>query len=198
MLFFSLLLLVPTLCLSSVIHIEDEVSDGDIDTDMEDEVFDREIDTDMEDEFYDRVKRDLDARLGRPDGKDVVCGRWTNVGVDITPTTKSEFRTSRGTERCTAVFQPVKGCKEIKMTCKKFFVDNRDAAKCDIGDTFTTKPEGPSPRVYCKRDGPTESYPVISPRGNLKIWYKRSIGILGKVGRYPSKGVICDITCNKS
>ena len=34
---------------------------------------------------------------------------------------------------------------EMKMTCQKFYVDNRDLYKCKRGDTFNVKSDGGKP-----------------------------------------------------
>merc|ERR1719219_3214268 len=83
--------------------------------------------------------------------------------------------------RCTVLFK-LTDCKEMRMTCQKFYVDNRDPYKCKRGDTFTVKSKGRKPKAYCKRNKPNDRYPAMSD-GNMKMWYTAKGG-----KRYPKKG----------
>ena len=48
---------------------------------------------------------------------------------------------------------------------------------------------------FCRRDSLVPEYPARS-RGNMKVWYTNTEGILGK-GRYKNQGVKCTVTCHK-
>jgi len=136
-----------------------------------------------------------DGRLGRP-GKPpyVKCGRWSNRHIKLEPGQSSYMTTQKETERCTVVYQPINNCTEIIFSCDKFMLDNRDPGYCRREDVLWTKPEGTQPHPYCRRDGPTPSYPVASHEGNLKVWYKHPLGELG-IGRYPKAGLYCTAAC---
>jgi len=146
-------------------------------------------------EVEDRMDRP-DGRLGRP-GKPqhfVKCGRWTNRHIKLGPGESSWIETQKQTERCTVVYEPINNCTAILFSCSKFMLDNRDPGYCRRGDALWTKPDGTQPHVYCRKDGPTPSYPVVAPKGNLKIWYKHTIGLLG-IGRYKKSGLYCTAEC---
>merc|ERR550519_2104352 len=155
-----------------------EVEDRDALADIEEmEEAEKIEETATEEELQARADMEED-RLGNPThpAEHVVdCGKWTNRVVEINNATNS--------------------CAEVQLTCSKFFVDNRDPYLCRVGDAFYTRPSKEVPKAFCKRDGPTHHFPVLS-KGELKVWYKRSIGVLG-LGRYPKKGVRCLATCSK-
>merc|ERR1712013_566462 len=67
----------------------------------------------------------------------------TRVQVDLLP------RMVGKKMRCTVLYK-LTSCKEMRMTCQKFYVDNRDPYKCKRGDTFTVKSKGRKPKAYCK------------------------------------------------
>merc|ERR1712107_88306 len=166
--------------------------------------FDQEFE-DMEDEleedFEEAEDREaiLDDREGRLAGPIVRCGRWTNRVVELDGNTTAKFESTKITNRCTVLYNPTNCTGPIKLTCSKFLVDNRDAMHFKKGDSFITKPAAKNntveqPRIWCKREGPSENFPSFSPYGNLKVWYKRSTGQLG-TGRFPKKGVRCSVSC---
>merc|ERR1712173_343307 len=141
----------------------------------------------------------LDDREGRLAGPIVRCGRWTNRVVELDGNTTAKFESTKITNRCTVLYKPTNCMGPIKLTCSKFLVDNRDPMHCKKGDSFITKPAAKNntveqPRIWCKREGPSENFPSLSPYGNLKVWYKRSTGQLG-TGRFPKKGVRCSVSC---
>jgi len=141
----------------------------------------------------------LDDREGRTAGPIVKCGRWSNRVVELEGNVTSRFETTKITNRCTVLYKAVNCTGPIKLTCTKFLVDNRDPVHCKKGDLFTTKPAAKNntieqPKIWCKREGPTDNFPVLSAYGNLKVWYKRSVGQLGS-GRFPKKGVRCFANC---
>merc|ERR1712192_17516 len=141
----------------------------------------------------------LDDREGRLAGPIVRCGRWTNRVVELDGNTTAKFESTKITNRCTVLYKPTNCTGPIKLTCSKFLVDNRDPMHCKKGDSFITKPAAKNntieqPRIWYKREGPTENFPALSPYGNLKVWYKRSTGQLG-TGRFPKKGVRCFVSC---
>jgi len=211
--FRPILLLLPCIVLAMTMAIdsEDELEMHLDAMDIEDEMnLDKDLDLGNEfEEDEEEEDRDLllDDRLGRPTGPIVGCGRHSNRVVNITnmmtnETTGSIFVAGKKTDRCTVVYQPV-DCNEIQLTCTKFLVDNRDDVHCKKGDIFVTKPAErvnsttrEQPRIWCKRDGPNMNFPVLSPHGALKIWYRRGDHNLG-AGRYPAKGVRCFATCSK-
>merc|ERR1712126_672527 len=133
-----------------------------------------------------------DALLGRlSDAELTELSSWTN--------TTAKFESTKITNRCTVLYKPTNCTGPIKLTCTKFLVDNRDPMHCKKGDWFITKPAAKNntveqPRIWCKREGPSENFPALSPYGNLKVWYKRSTGQLG-TGRFPKKGVRCSVSC---
>jgi len=130
------------------------------------------------------------------DSPNVVCGSWTNRVVEVGAMTEAKFETSRDTRRCVVLYKPVGTCTSMKLTCKKFYVDNRDPVMCKRGDVFITKSGETQPRRFCKRDGPTNNFPAMAPDStNLRAWYVNDIG-LNDYGRYPSKGVKCFVCCS--
>jgi len=146
------------------------------------------------------AKMDMEEnREGRPSqSPNVKCGKWTNVVVEVGPMTMATYETTRQTRRCVALFKPVEDCTELQLTCTKFYVDNRDPWKCKRGDTFTTKSGDTKPRVFCKRDGPTVNFPVLSPdTTNIRVWYRNNMELMDK-NRYKKKGVKCMVTCNST
>merc|ERR1712212_378253 len=176
--------------------------------------FDQEFE-DMEDKLEDDFEEDrrlnddfdehaddmevLEDREGRLAGPIVRCGRWTNRVVELDGNTTAKFESTKITNRCTVLYKPTNCTGPIKLTCSKFLVDNRDPMHCKKGDSFITKPAAKNntieqPRIWCKREGPTDNFPALSPYGNLKVWYKRSTGQLG-TGRFPKKGVRCFVSC---
>ena len=48
---------------------------------------------------------------------------------------------------------------------------------------------------FCRRDSLVPEFPARS-RGNMKVWYVNTEGILGK-GRYKNQGVKCTAPCHK-
>merc|ERR1712107_235492 len=196
-----LLLLLPCL-LALAWDMDDLHARGHLDRDIPG--FDQEFD-DMEDledltpeEAEDR-EAILDDREGRLAGPIVRCGRWTNRVVELDGNTTAKFESTKITNRCTVLYKPTNCTGPIKLTCSKFLVDNRDPMHCKKGDSFITKPAANNntveqPRIWCKREGPSENFPSLSPYGNLKVWYKRSTGQLG-TGRFPKKGVRCSVSC---
>merc|ERR1712037_738441 len=196
-----LLLLVPCL-LALGWDMDDLHARGHLDRDIPG--FDQEFE-DMEDlddltpeEVEDR-EAILDDREGRLAGPIVRCGRWTNRVVELDGNTTAKFESTKITNRCTVLYKPTNCTGPIKLTCTKFLVDNRDPMHCKKGDSFITKPAAKNntveqPRIWCKREGPTDNFPALSPYGNLKVWYKRSTGQLG-TGRFPKKGVRCFVSC---
>jgi len=110
--------------------------------------------------------------------------RWTNRVVELDGNTTAKFESTKITNRCTVLYKPTNCTGPIKLTCTKFLVDNRDPMHCKKGDSFITKPAAKNntveqPRIWCKREGPSDNFPALSPYGNLKVWYKRSTGQLG-------------------
>merc|ERR1719474_2255656 len=118
------------------------------------------------------------------------CGKFTTRTVLIGKNTVSVVKSAKGTTRCTVLYK-LSDCSEMKMTCQKFYVDNRDPYKCKRGDTFNVKSAGGKPMSYCKRNKPNERFPVLS-RKNMKMWYTASGG-----KRYPNKGFSCTVVCSK-
>merc|ERR1712119_167989 len=118
------------------------------------------------------------------------CGKYTTRTVLIGADTTSVVESQKGTMRCTVLFK-LTNCKEMRMTCQKFYVDNRDPYKCKRGDTFTVKSKGRKPKAYCKRNKPNDRYPAMS-NGNMKMWYTAKGG-----KRYPKKGFSCTTVCSK-
>merc|ERR1712233_234372 len=123
----------------------------------------------------------------------------TNRVVELDGNTTAKFESTKITNRCTVLYKPTNCTGPIKLTCTKFLVDNRDPMHCKKGDSFITKPAAKNntveqPRIWCKREGPSDNFPALSPYGNLKVWYKRSTGQLG-TGRFPKKGVRCFVSC---
>merc|ERR1711874_496187 len=129
----------------------------------------------MED-IEDLTPEEVEDREAILAGPIVRCGRWTNRVVELDGNTTAKFESTKITNRCTVLYKPT--------TCTKFLVDNRDPMHCKKGDSFITKPAAKNntveqPRIWCKREGPSENFPSLSPYGNLKVWYKRSTGQLG-------------------
>merc|ERR1712107_239541 len=125
--------------------------------------------------------------------------KMDNRVVELDGNTTAKFESTKITNRCTVLYKPTNCTGPIKLTCSKFLVDNRDPMHCKKGDSFITKPAAKNntveqPHIWCKREGPSENFPSLSPYGNLKVWYKRSTGQLG-TGRFPKKGVRCSVSC---
>merc|ERR1712013_444327 len=99
----------------------------------------------------------IDPKAGQTLSPSFTCGKYTTRTVLI------------GTMRCTVLYK-LTSCEEMRMTCRKFYVDNRDPYKCKRGDTYTVKSKGRKPKAYCKRNKPNDRYPAISD-GNMKMWY---------------------------
>merc|ERR1712013_551253 len=126
------------------------------------------------------------------------CKRYTVKQIEIsgnqTGNMSEIFRTTKDTQRCSAVYKlDNTTCSSMQPTCGRWYLPNKK------GDSFITKPAAKNntveqPRIWCKREGPSENFPSLSPYGNLKVWYKRSTGQLG-TGRFPKKGVRCSVSC---
>jgi len=200
------LLLAAAAAMASPVHVDQDSLDREAEEwerkmdegdDLQEEILgqldeeDEEDEEEMEEE--DRLEMEED-RLGRPSMPDVECGKWTNRRIEINSTAMVEMKTMSYTKRCTVLFEPVQDCEQVILTCTKFFVDNRDPHNCDIGDVFQTRIGDDKPRKFCKYEGPTDNFPILS-KSNLKADYKRSIGLLG-FGRFPNKGVKCMARCN--
>merc|ERR1711936_1140719 len=193
-----LLLLLPCL-LALAWNMDDLHARGHLDRDIPG--FDQELEDlgDLTPEEAEDREAILDDREGRLAGPIVRCGRWTNRVVELDGNTTAKFESTKITNRCTVLYKPTNCTGPIKLTCTKFLVDNRDPMHCKKGDSFITKPAAKNntveqPRIWCKREGPSENFPSLSPYGNLKVWYKRSTGQLG-TGRFPKKGVRCSVSC---
>merc|ERR1712145_8286 len=184
--------------------MEDELEDDfeedrSLNDDFEEHADDMEDIEDLTPEEVEDREAILDDREGRLAGPIVRCGRWTNRVVELDGNTTATFESTKITNRCTVLYKPTNCTGPIKLTCSKFLVDNRDPMHCKKGDSFITKPAAKNntveqPRIWCKREGPTDNFPALSPYGNLKVWYKKSTGQLG-TGRFPKKGVRCFVTC---
>ena len=137
-----------------------------------------------------------------------MCGRYTTKTVKIGANTNSVFQTERQTKRCTVLYkvrekstersfsnrfsiQLDTDCTNMKLTCKRYFVPNKDDFRCRRGDKFFVKSSGSKPRVWCNKRKPTEDFPVLSS-GSLKVWYQAK-----QSKQYPNKGVTCKVTCDQ-
>merc|ERR1712013_239945 len=103
----------------------------------------------------------MEPKAGQTLSPSFTCGKYTTRTVLIGASTTSVVASQKGTMRCTVLYK-LTSCKEMRMTCQKFYVDNRDPYKC-------------------KRDKPNDRYPAISD-GNMKMWYTAKGG-----KRYPKK-----------
>merc|ERR1712001_811138 len=132
------------------------------------------------------------AKEGRGGPPDVVCGAWTNRVVNIGKNSAAKFEADKSTKRCTVLYK-LTDCLEMELTCSYLLVDNRDPEQCKRGNAFNIKAENTKPETFCRRDRLVPEYPARS-RGNMKVWYTNTEGILGK-GRYKNQGVKCTATC---
>merc|ERR1711962_300884 len=125
------------------------------------------------------LRRRRTAKPSLTTERDVLPGQL----FELDGNTTAKFESTKITNRCTVLYKPTNCTGPIKLTCTKFLVDNRDPMHCKKGDSFITKPAAKNntveqPRIWCKREGPSENFPSLSPYGNLKVWYKRSTGQL--------------------
>merc|ERR1711872_885152 len=114
----------------------------------------------------------MDQKAGQTLSPTFTCGKYTTRTVLIGANTVSVVKSQKGTMRCTVLFK-LTDCAEMRMTCQKFYVDNRDP-------------------YYCKRDKPNDRYPAVSD-GHMKMWYTAKGG-----KRYPKKGFSCTTVCSKA
>eukprot|EP00091_Calanus_sinicus_P014656 TRINITY_DN3228_c0_g1_i6.p1 TRINITY_DN3228_c0_g1~~TRINITY_DN3228_c0_g1_i6.p1 ORF type:complete len:140 (-),score=21.93 TRINITY_DN3228_c0_g1_i6:53-472(-) len=121
----------------------------------------------------------------------LLCGRYTTKTVRVGASTKSVFQTQRQTRRCTVLYKLEDDCSNMKLTCKRYFVPNKDDFRCRRGDKFFVKSSGSKPRVFCNKKKPTEDFPVLST-GSLKVWYQAKPS-----KEYPNKGVTCKVVCDQ-
>merc|ERR1712013_635439 len=117
----------------------------------------------------------IEPKAGQTLSPSFTCGKYTTRTVLIGASTTSVVASQKWTMRCTVLYK-LTSCKEMRMTCQKFYVDNRDPYKC---------------KAYCKRNKPNDRYPAISD-GNMKMWYTAKGG-----KRYPKKGFSCTTVCSK-
>merc|ERR1711872_1005405 len=101
----------------------------------------------------------MDQKAGQTLSPTFTCGKYTTRTVLIGANTVSVVKSQKGTMRCTVLFK-LTDCAEMRMTCQKFYVDNRDPYKC----------KGRKPKAYCKRNKPNDRYPAVSD-GHMKMWY---------------------------
>ena len=87
-----------------------------------------------------------DQKAGQTLSPSFTCGKYTTRTVLIGASTTSVVASQKGTMRCTVLYK-LTSCKEMRMTCQKFYVDNRDPYKCKRGDTFTVKSKGRKPKA---------------------------------------------------
>merc|ERR1712106_1101554 len=168
----------------------DEVEAFDEDSLDEDEAFDE----DRIEEFdpFDNLTRSDDPKA-YGDAVDTLCGRFTTKRVEGKRNTIGTFTVQKQTRRCVAYYELKGGCREMKLTCSTFFVDNRDPGRCKNGDRFLVKvPNTKKPMRYCKNDKPTDRFPVLST-SKMKIWFHAH-----EHKRFKSKAVSCQVECSKT
>jgi len=102
------------------------------------------------------------------------------------------FTVQKQTKKCVAFYELKGGCREMKLTCSTFFVDNRDPGRCKNGDRFLVKVNGKKPMRYCKNHKPTDRYPVVSTT-KMKIWFHAH-----EHKRFKSKTISCQVECSKT
>merc|ERR1712107_789756 len=191
-----LLLLLPCL-LALAWDMDDLHARGHLDRDIPG--FDQEFE-DMEDELEEDFEEESSLNTDDFDEHADDMEDLEDLTLEeLEDNTTAKFESTKITNRCTVLYKPTNCTGPIKLTCSKFLVDNRDPMHCKKGDSFITKPAAKNntveqPRIWCKREGPSENFPSLSPYGNLKVWYKRSTGQL-VTGRFPKKGVRCSVSC---
>merc|ERR1712142_1005522 len=126
------------------------------------------------------------------DAVDTLCGKYTTKRVEVKRNTIGTFTVQKRTKHCIAYYELKAGCTEMKLTCSKFFIDNRDPGRCKNGDRFLVKVTGKKPMRYCKNDKPTDRFPVISTR-KMKVWFHAH-----EHKRFKSKTVSCQVECSKT
>merc|ERR1712042_122230 len=164
------------------------VCDADIDSfDNEEEVFEDSIEENRLG-FFDNLTRSDPKAYG--DAVDTLCGKYTTKRVEVKRNTIGTFTVQKQTKRCVAFYELKGGCREMKLTCSTFFVDNRDPGRCKNGDRFLVKVTGTKrPMRYCKNHKPTDRYPVVSD-SKMKVWFHAH-----EHKRFKSKTVSCQVEC---
>merc|ERR1712128_70687 len=155
---------------------------------------DEAIDENRIEEFdpFDNLTRSDDPKA-YGDAVDTLCGRYTTKRVEVKRNTIGTFTVQKQTRRCVAYYELKGGCREMKLTCSTFFVDNRDPGRCKNGDRFLVKvPNTKKPMRYCKNDKPTDRFPVLST-SKMKIWFHAH-----EHKRFKSKAVSCQVECSKT
>merc|ERR1711931_309729 len=95
------------------------------------------------------MEEEGDTKEGQTLAPSFTCGRYTTRTVLIGSSTVSNVASAKGTRRC-AILYKLTDCNEMKLTCTKFYVDNRDPYKCRRGDVFNVRSTGGKPMKFCK------------------------------------------------
>merc|ERR1719397_37864 len=74
------------------------------------------------------------------------CGDWTALQPVMVGAGETKcYTTTKETKRCIMRYKTGAGCKEMKLTCSRLYIDNSDYPPlCKDGDIFTTKQMGGS------------------------------------------------------
>jgi len=123
------------------------------------------------------------------------CGDWTALQpVEIGAGDNKCFTTTKATKRCIMRFKTGDGCKEMKLTCSRLYIDNSDYPPlCKDGDVFTTKADGRVKRFCGKqRNQLTNFLPAYSKRV-LKAWFIPN----ENHKEFNSKPINCCATCSQ-
>merc|ERR1712123_50568 len=104
----------------------------------------------------------MDQREGQTLSPSFTCGKYTTRTVLIGSSITSVIKSDKGTRRCTVLFK-LSDCAEMKMTCQKFYVDNRDPYKCKRGDTFNVKARAASQCPTARGTSPMRGTPRCPP-----------------------------------
>merc|ERR1719342_1326828 len=118
----------------------------------------------------------LTALCGLALGMEKSCGDWTALQpVKIGPGDNKCFTTSRGTQRCIMRYKKDGGCKEIKLTCSQFYLDNKDYAPiCKDGDTMYVKADGRVKRFCGKQKNQLTNFPAsLLKKGNESVVHSK-------------------------
>merc|ERR1712179_748469 len=138
------------------------------------------------------MEMEREPKEGRGGPPDVVCGAWTNRVVNIGKNSAATFEADKSTKRCTVLYKrTARRWSSPAPTCWWTTGTQNNARE----EMLSTKAENTKPETFCRRDSLVPEFPARS-RGNMKVWYVNTEGILGK-GRYKNQGVKCTATCHK-
>merc|ERR1719228_2051675 len=126
---------------------------------------------------------------------DVWCGKYTTRHIEVGNNETSTITSTKDTGRCKVVYDMASGatnCTKLEFTCGRFFLPNKDPAKCRRGSKMFVKVDDMKPRVYCDRNKPTFDYPAVADK-DFRIWI--NMQEVYEVDKWPAAGVTCRVNC---